>query len=181
MTAGTRRIGAMTLAAVAVMLVVWYLALFRPQAAHLRAAHAAYDQATAQAAQLQDRVTSLRALEKQIPADRSELAALGVSLPHSADLQDALSQFHALATGSGVTLTAVNPAADVGSANGQATGGIKTVRLSLSLTGPYAQTMSFLSGLDTMARTVVVDSASFSPSAGGALTTSLSTRIFYTP
>ena len=181
MTFTTRRIGAVAAAAAVVITLIWYVALFRPQSAHLKAAHAAYDQAAAQILQLDTQVATLQALERQIPADKTKLAALTTALPQSSDLQDALNQLHALATGTGVQLTAVNPSGDTGPTGSQTAGGVKAIKLSLSLTGPYPPMMAFISGLDSMTRTVVVDSASFSPAADGTLTTSLTTRIFYAP
>lgn len=180
MNLSARRIGGVTAAAAVVLVLVWYLALFRPESSHLKAAHAQYTQATAQISKLQAEVRGLEALESQIPADKSKLAALTAALPRTSDLQDALNQLHGLATGTGVQLSAVNPTPDVGG-TGTSAGGVSTVRMSLNLSGGYSQTMGFITGLDQMTRTVVVDSATFGSTPDGNISTSLNARIFYAP
>ncbi len=177
----TRRIGAVAAAAAVVLVLIWYVALFRPQNAHLKSANQAYQQATTQIQQLRTQVATLQAIERQIPADKSKLAALTAALPKSKDLHDALNQLHALATGTGVQLTTVNPAPGNANASGQPSTPYQTVKMAMTVTGPYPATMAFLTGLAQMTRTVVVDSASFSQAADGTLTTSLGTRIFYEP
>lgn len=179
MNLSTRRIGAVTAAAAVVVTLIWYVALFRPQSSHLKSANSAYDQAATQIAQLQAQVSSLEALERQIPADKVKLAALTAALPRTSDLQDALDQLHGLATGVGVQLAAVNPSTDASSSSSSSASGVRTVKMSLNLTGGYPQMMAFINGLDQMTRTVVVDSAAFGTTPDGSLTTSLSTRIFY--
>lgn len=182
MTMTTRRIIAAAAAAGVVLIVIWYVALFRPESSNLKSAQQAYHQATAQIQQLRSQVAGLEALEHQIPADKAKLAALSAALPKSTDLHGALDQLHALATGTGVQLSAVNPTPDnTTSSSGQPSTPYKTVKLSLTASGPYPAMMGFITGLDQMARTVVVDSASFSQGPTGALTASLATRIFYAP
>ena len=181
MTMSTRRIMAAAAAAGVVLVLIWYVALFRPQSANLKSAHQAYQQATTQIQQLQSQVATLQGLERQIPADKARLTALTASLPKTTDLHGALDQLHILATGTGVQLTTVDPTPDTTSSSGQASTPYKTVKLSMTASGAYPNMMSFITGLDQMSRTVVVDSASFSQGATGTLTASLNARIFYAP
>jgi hypothetical protein len=51
--------------------------------------------------------------------------------------------------------------------------------MTLTLTGTYGATVTFMNDLAHMSRIVVVDGASFSPTQGGAISSTLTTRIFY--
>jgi Tfp pilus assembly protein PilO len=106
-----KRIGGLTAAAAIVLIAVWYLSLFRPQQHELAAAHRRDAAAAQQASQLQQQVTSLQALEREIPADSARLKTVDAALPHTEDLQDVFSQLHQAATTSGVQLTTVSPSA----------------------------------------------------------------------
>jgi Tfp pilus assembly protein PilO len=194
-----KRIGGITAGAAILLLIIWYIAVFRPQQHKLTNAHRQDAAAAQQVNQLQQQIVSLRTLEREIPADTARLKALDASLPQTEDLQDILNQLHQAAVTSNVQLTSVDPstAAPVqsGSSSGRSSsasssaGGSSTatpagttmqVGVSMTMTGTYAATMTFMSDLAHMNRIVVVDSASFSPSAnGGSIGTSLSTRIFY--
>lgn len=179
MNLSTRRIMAAAVGAAVILVLIWYVALFRPQSSDLKSAHQAYQQATTQIQQLRSQVASLQAIEHQIPADKAKLATLTAALPKTTDLHGALDQLHTLATGTGVQLTAVDPSPDT--TTGQTTTAYKTEKVTMTASGPYSNMMSFVTGLDRMARTVVVDSASFSQGSTGALTASFDTRIFYAP
>lgn len=181
MNMSSRQIMAAAVGAAVILVLIWYVALFRPQSSDLKSAHQAYQQATTQIQQLRSQVASLQALEHEIPADKARLATLTAALPKTTDLHGALDQLHTLATGTGVQLTAVDPSPDNTSGSGQSSTSYKTVKLTMTASGPYPNMMSFVTGLDRMARTVVVDSASFSQGSAGALTASLNARIFYAP
>lgn len=178
MTLSNRRIGAVAATAAVILVLIWYAALFRPQSAHLKSANAAYQKATSQIQQLKAQVASLETLERQIPADQARLAALTANLPKTTDLHDALNQMNGLAGAAGVQVTSVNPTKNITSSG---TGGVQSVDVNMTVAGAYPNMMSFLTGLDSMTRTVVVDSAAFSAQPDGTLTTSLGTRIFYAP
>lgn len=174
----TKRISAVTAGAAVVLIVIWYMALFRPQSHHLTSAHKAYASAEAQINQLQQQADRLEALERQIPADNAKLSTLNSAVPSTPDLKDVLDQLHGLATSTGCQLTAVNPATPTTS--GTATAGPQSLQTTMTVTGSYPQLMSFMTGLTRIPRTVVVDSVSIGSASGG-LQAQLTTRIFYTP
>lgn len=184
MNVSTRRITGVAAAAAVVLVLVWYVALFRPESHHLSSARQAYAAAEKQVSSLRQQVVSLEAIEKQIPADKARLAQLDAAVPHSPDLRGLLDQLHALATATGVVVTVVSPAApsnstSTGSTAKSSLGGAQSTQVALTLDGSYQQMAAFLTGLSSMARSVVVDGANISSSRHG-LAAQLTTQIFYT-
>jgi Tfp pilus assembly protein PilO len=200
MNSTTTRIGVIAGGAALLLLVIWYLALFQPQSHHLKAAHAAKSAADAQAQTLTAEVASLKALEKQAPQDKAALAQLKQAVPDNADLSDALGQLHNAATASGVQLTSVSPTPPPKTASqstSQSSGGQSSssqssgqsstpqasgptaISLSMTASGTYQQLMSFVTHLDTMARTVVINQLGISSSQGSAMTANMLAQIFY--
>ncbi|HET9075506.1 MAG TPA: type 4a pilus biogenesis protein PilO [Acidimicrobiales bacterium] len=183
MNLSVKNITAATAGAVLVLILVWYLALFRPQSHQLSVAHQNRAAAEQQITSLQTQTASLRALLKQVPADTSRLASLDQAMPSTPDLKDVLDQLHALATASGVQVTSVGPSAPAvttGAHSGAAgTSGPTSLSMTMTASGPYPGVANFISGLAHLKRTLVVDNLSVSPGAGGAIAANLTTRIFY--
>jgi Tfp pilus assembly protein PilO len=185
MTTTTRRIAVIAAAAAVLAVVVWYLALYRPQSHALASAHRARAAAEQKIDQLHSQVAALRAEVKHIPSDTARLAILNAALPKSPSLDTALDQLHRTATAAGVVLSAVGPSAPAaathaagGSPSSPAGSNNPAITLNMSATGSYPQLMTFLRGLATMPRALVVDQLSLSGSSQ--LTASISARIFYT-
>lgn len=176
MTVSIRRIWGVAAAAAVVLVLLWYVAIFRPENHHLTAAHKADAAAQAQITQLQQQVTKLEALKRQIPADNAKLSTLDAAVPATPDLKDVLDQLHNLATTTGCELTAVNPASS-GSSSAPASGP-QSLSLTMSVSGSYPQLMAFFSGLSHLPRAVVVDGASIGQ-AGGGLEAQITSQIFY--
>jgi Tfp pilus assembly protein PilO len=172
----TKRITAVAVAAAVVVLLIWYVALFRPQSRHLSAAHKAHAAAEALVQQRQQQIGELQSLVHQIPADDAKLSTLNAAVPTTPDLKDILDQLHGLATSTGCELTAVNPAPPA--TPGTSTSGPQSIQVMMSVSGGYSQLMAFLTGLNHIPRTVVVDSASIGSSSAG-LQAQLTARIFY--
>ncbi len=185
MTMTTRRIGLVALVAALLLTLVWYVALFRPQSARLKAAHQAYSKAEQQAQTLRVKVTALEALQKQIPADTAALKQLDTAIPTSPDLRDVLNQLHSIASTDGVELTTFTPtqpsASSGGSSSSKSSGGPSPLNISMALSGPYQGMMSFITSLDSMPRTVVVDGVTINAGPSGKLTANLTARAFYAP
>jgi Tfp pilus assembly protein PilO len=200
MNTTSRRIGVVAAVAALLLAVTWYFALFRPESHHLKAANTARAAADARAQSLTQQISSLDALVKQVPHDQMALATLKTSIPDNPDLSDALGQLHQAATSSGVQLTSVSPtpppttssSAKTGSASGgspssgssQASGtsqaaGPSAISLSLSVTGSYQQLVGFVTRLDNMARTVVLNALNVNSGNNGGLTASMTAQIFY--
>lgn len=179
MNESTRRISMAALAAGVVLILVWYFALFHPQATHLKTAQREYTTAQEQKIALEAQVRSLEAIEKQVPADTARLASLNANVPKTPDLKDVLDQLHALATSTGVQLTTVSPSSTntASSSTNSRSSAVQSITIGMSLSGSYPQMTAFLSGLTKMPRTVVIDSAAIGSGTG--LTAQLSTQIFY--
>lgn len=193
MNTSIKRISAVAAIAGVVLVAVWYLALFGPQSRNLSAAHKAHAAAEQKVSQLRNQVVQLDALKAQIPADKAALSVLQAAVPDNPQLDDALRQLHAVATGSGVSLASVSPSTPTAnsstsssstsssssSSSSQQASTTPSITLTMTGSGSYAQLMSFLSGLDSMPRTVVVTSVEL---AGGSndVTGQFTANIFYT-
>lgn len=180
MTTATRRIWAVAAGAALVLVLVWYLAAFRPQSHRLHNANATYTQTEQQIAQLRTKVKGLEALKTQVPHDKAELKRLTAAVPKGPDLKDVLDQLQTLAVTSGVQLTSVNPSMQPTPSNTSAAGSTQVVQLNLATNGSYPQLMSFVSGLAKLQRTVVVESTTIGSQASGALDATFNAEIFYT-
>jgi type IV pilus assembly protein PilO len=178
----TRKIAAGAAGAAVLLLLVWYGALWRPETQHLNSAHHARAAAEQQVAQLDQKVLGLKVLKRQIPADTAKLAQFEAAVPNNPDLRQALDQLQQAATNSGVLLGSVGPEAPVATTSGSSTAqssGPPSISLSMTATGTYAQTMAFVTALDNMPRTVVVDQLAITGGNTETVTASLSARIFY--
>ena len=180
-----RRIPVLAGAAALVILVIWYFALWSPQAKSLRSAHKAHAAAEGQISQLRSQVGQLQGLVKEIPADNAKFAQLQTELPDNPQLDQALQLLHQAATQSGVVLASVGPSNPASSSSGSQSGGsagsgttsgsgASTVNLSMSVQGNTNQMKAFLSALANLQRTLVVNSVSMSGS-----TATISAQIFY--
>ena len=179
MSTAMKRIGAIALAAVMVLLLVWYVALYRPYSAKLSAAHRAKAAAEAQISQLGSKVAQLKALERQVSQDQSRLLVLSAAVPDLPDLSDVLGQLHNAATTSGVQLTTVGPAQPGTSTSASSGSGPGSISLSMGASGTYGQLVQFFNQLASMPRTVVLDSVNINSGGSGGLNASLTGRVFY--
>lgn len=188
MMTATRRIPAVAAAAALVLVIAWYFLLWGPEAKSVKSAHKAHAQAEQKITQLQSQIISLQGLVKQIPEDNAKFAQLEAALPENPQLDQALNLLHQAAVQTGVTLANVAPTTPSGSSSGaspsQGASGGPAITLSLSVLGNPAQLEAFLSALNTLPRTIVVDKVSLSgggqsssSNSGGAA--SLTARIFY--
>lgn len=179
-----RRIAALAAGAVVVLLIIWYVALFRPENNHLSSAHKARAAAEQRASELDGQLAGLQALKRNVPADRAKLVQFEAAVPSDPDLLVALDQLQQAATNSGVELGSVGPQAPATTSGGSGSSqpgssGPPSIALSMTAVGTYPQTTAFLKALDDMPRTVVVDQVAITGSDTGTLTSSLTARIFY--
>jgi Tfp pilus assembly protein PilO len=183
MMTSTRKIVAIAAASAVVLVLIWFVALVRPQADNLAAAHKAHAAAEQQIATLDSQLAGLRALVKQIPADRARLGAYTAAVPNTPSLDTALNQLQQAATGSGVTLSAVSPSTPAGASGGasssaKAAAGDPAITLSMTATGSYPALTNFLRAMANMSRVIVVDNLSLAGQ-GSQLSANITARIFY--
>lgn len=185
MSSTTQRIGLATTGAALVLLVAWYFLVWSPQGHKLAAARKEHASAVAQVGQLHTQISSLQALERQISTDKAKLTEYTANIPDTPQLASALHQIQAVATSSGVTMSSISPsgppAATNGTANEEKLNGVPYLGFSISATGTYPQLMTFLTALDSMQRTLVVNSLALSGGSGGShsLSASISSDVFY--
>ena len=184
MNVSTKRIGVVTAAVAVVLVMAWYIALFRPQSSHLRTARSDYSAAQQQITQLQQQKVSLDAILREKPKDEATLAQLKTAVPTTPDLKTVLLQLHQLAVGSGVQLTVFNPSNPYASTGPSGAGSsAKAVTLSMTASGPYPAMTAFFTGLAHLPRDITVDTVSLGAGGGtpSGLSASLSARMFYAP
>ena len=183
MISANRRIPAIAGAAVLLIVVAWYLLLWSPESKSIQSAHKAHAAADQKITDLQSQITQLQGLVKQIPQDQAKFAQLESELPDNPQLDQALNLLHQAAVQSGVTLGSFAPSAASPSSSGsqaaagQGGGGAPAITLSLSVQGTLTQVKAFLSALDTLPRTVVVDKVSLNT--GTTSAAAITARIFY--
>lgn len=188
MTMPTRRLYSLAAAAVVVLAAGWYFAVYRPSSAKIATAHKAYASAASQVSRLDSQVASLQALEVHIPADKARLASLDAEVPTTENLRGLLDQLHALATSTGTELTTVTPSPPRSATTSQSSStaatsstGLQEIPVSMAASGTYGQLTSFMSGLTSLQRSMVIQSVAISSGTAGKLVASLSTQVFYAP
>lgn len=171
-----KRLPLIAAGAALLLIVIWYLALWSPQAKKLQAAHKAHAAAVQQVAHLQSQEGQLKALVKQIPADTARLAQLDAAFPDNPQLDQALNLLYQAAAATGVSVSSVAPTTP-NSTSTAASKGEPAISLTLSVRGQPVQVSAFLSALATLPRTVVVDSVSLAGGSNPSAT--IQARIFY--
>jgi Tfp pilus assembly protein PilO len=185
MTTSLRRIAVLAAAVSAVLVIVWYIALWRPQAHSLSAAHKARVAAEQRIGQLHGQAQQMETLVQQVPADSAKLKELQAALPDNPSLDAALVEIHQAAVAAAVQLVAVGPspvvtstsASSSSASSSSGTPGGQTITLTISANGSYPQLMSFVKLLTGLPRVVVIDRLQLS--GGSQLTADIGARIFY--
>lgn len=177
MTVANRRLPIIAGAAALLLVVAWYFLFWSPEAKSVQKAHQARTAAEQQVTQLQSQVGDLQGLVKQIPADNARFAQLETALPDTPQLDQALNLLQAAAAQTGVTVSSVGPSPPSAAASGTSTPGGPAITISINLQGSIAQIKAFLSALDALPRTLVVDKVSLS--GGVSSGASINARVFY--
>ena len=184
MMTSNRRLQMIAGAAALVIVVAWYFLLWGPESKSLKSAHKAHAAAEQQVSQLNGQVSTLNGLLQQIPADNAKFAQLQANLPDNPQLDQALNELHQAAIQTGVTLSQLAPSTPPGAAasGGQSSsaqaGSTPSITLGMTAVGNFNQVLAFLSALDGMPRTVVVDKVSLS-GGNNSSSANISARIFY--
>lgn len=193
MTITTRRLAAISAGVAVVLMLVWYAALFRPQSHQLQSAHARYTAAEQQISQLQSQVAQLEQWEKEKPADQAKLAQLDAMVPTAPDLHSILTELNAAAISTGCQLSTLNPSNPFTATHGPGSGpgstssaGAQSIQITMTVAGDYPQLHGFLTALEQMPRSLLVDTINItsSSSSGPAqaskqLQANITARVFY--
>lgn len=184
----SRRVGLIGGGAAFVVLVLWFLFLWRPQQSEASDARSRTEAAEQQASDLRVRLNHLRSLQDKEVLTRSQLDALRVAVPDQPNLAQFILDANRAATASGLEFLSVTPAQPEPGTGGRPA----AIRVSLSLTGGYFAVLDFVSRLEHLRRIVVVDTMNLSPApaaqvaagtppARDRLAMALQARIFVTP
>jgi Tfp pilus assembly protein PilO len=175
----TRRVPLIAGVLVVVILLGWYVAIWRPDAAHLSAARASEVTATAKRAQLDSELAGLLGIERKLPALEAQLQAGVTAVPATASLDTVIDQINAIAIADQIEWTTESQgAASAGSSTSSSTGN-STLTLTLAVAGSYSNMTAFITDLEHRPRLIVLDSLAFAPGSGGRVSVSISGRAFY--
>lgn len=177
----TQRRNLLIAAGVAVLiLVLWFVLLWRPQTDRLESAREREQVAADQNAQLELELARLRSAAER----RNELVAsqerLRSAIPEDPQLAQFILDANDAATASGVDFLSISPTPPSPS---ETPGVPSVVALSITVDGGYFQVLDYMNRMNTMERIVVIDTINTSPGGdegGGRLSVSISARMFTT-
>jgi type IV pilus assembly protein PilO len=179
---------AAAMASVLVLLAGWFL-LVSPQRQSAEDIGAQAEAQVAGNAVTQTKIDALKVQYANLPTLQKQLAVVQTHMPETANLPGLLRNLSAAATAAGVKLISVTPAAPspLGTAaqSGKASdsglsapGGVQVIGVTLTVSGPFANTRLFLTTLEAMPRSFLVtglaiarDTAGQSGSSSGTTTT----------
>lgn len=181
------RVGLVALGAVVLVLVVWFVAFWRPEGSSLRAAQKNEAQAVAQVSSDQAQIATLRADAPKVAKEKTVLQKLTQEVPDGPSLDQMLRTINSAAAASGVSLTSVGTPEPSGwgassvSSSPTTGNGPEYITISLDVTGAQARVLRFVSALDAQPRLYVVNSFGLSSAAGAsaASSTTLTVQGFF--
>lgn len=173
-------------AAVLLFGVVWSLEVRSSQSKAIARANAHQVDAASKLSALQLQQRSLLQVKARIPAVQAQLAALQLALPGKAELPQVIDDIRQVSSAAGVDLTdlsqtdaAATTAAGAGAA---AASGLQVVTLGITAVGTYPQLMNYVTKLNLLPRTVVVDGLTVGVGTDASnLTVKIAGRMFYVP
>lgn len=157
-----RRTVAVAFGAALLLLVVWFVFLWGPQGGKLSDAEERRDAAEAQNGALEVRLARLRDAQDRAPDLLADLDELRAAVPDEPDLAQFILDANEIATTAGVEFLSIAP----GVPTANEAGGPPVITLSINVTGGYFEVLDYLTRLDGLARIVVVDSLSLTPTSG---------------
>jgi Tfp pilus assembly protein PilO len=195
MTRLVRRVAAIGLAGLIVVVGVWYALFWRSETSHLKAEQKAEAQAASNVASLQGQLAALTVLQKKMPAERAALSKLEEAVPDGPSLDQLLDAITTAAAQAHVALNSIGTpepsgwggSAASGAAPASSGAGPESISVSIGVNGTAAHLLKFVTTLDSQPRLFVVDSFSLSGvnhagaggSAGAQGGTSFTVEAFY--
>lgn len=178
-----KQLSAVTAVAAVVIVAIWYVALLSPADRKVASARRQTAAANQQASSLSSQVAQLRALERNVSSDKAKLAQYNEAVPATPELSSVLREIQTAATNASVEVSSVNPVVPIATASGPAAPGsvpgVQTIPVSIAASGQYANLMAFVTTLNGMPRTLVVQSLNLSGT-GSVLSAQISSDIFDT-
>jgi Tfp pilus assembly protein PilO len=190
-----RRVLGIGALATVLVLVLWYMLLWRSATDDVQAAKDRREAAEQQALQLQSEIQRLRSAQRNEPAQRARLELLKSGIPDDPNLAQFILDTNDAAVRSDIDFISVAPALPTAGTGtvGQAAATTATtattvataslpaeIRVTLQVQGGYFQVLDFLNRLDQMPRIVVTDGLNVTADQSGRLAASVTARIFTT-
>ncbi len=169
----TQRIALITVAALLVVVGVWYVALWRPAQSHIDSLRAQQVTAAANVETLQAQVDVLRAQERRLPAERAALVKLDEAIPADPGLDQLLKVVDNAVAEAGMTLTSIGTPppsgwGTSGAAPSSATAGPQSITVSIGVLGSDTQMLRLVTDLNSEPRLFVVNSLTLDSLPGSA-------------
>lgn len=150
--------------AMVVVLVVWFMFMYKPKGSQLSDARTKTQAAVAKEAGLQSTLTRLKALDTQRPAREAEMQRLAVAVPEQPDLASFILSIREIEARAGVKWVSIAPTAP---AAGPA-GSPSVIALTMNFEGGFFQVLDFLSRVERLRRVVVIDGVDLQGNAASA-------------
>ena len=181
------RIGLAAVAVVALVVMGWFLAFWRPEGASLRTAQKNEAQAVSQVTSDEAQIATLRADAPKVKKEKAVLQKLVQEVPDGPSLDQMLVTINRAASAAGITLVSVGtpePSGWAGSSGPSAPAvatGPESLSLALGVSGSQSALLRFVETLDAQPRLYVVNSFSLTrpSSTGAAVSTSLTVEAFF--
>jgi Tfp pilus assembly protein PilO len=155
---------------------LFFVFVYRPQAARISEVSKSADAEKARAQSLRVELSRLKALERQAPQLREEAAKFDQAIPGDPQLAQFILQIQDAANASGIDWISVNPAPPTA---GQ-TPTVQDVNVGMNVTGGYFQVQDFLVRMENLARAVKLLTLNLGGGTGGlpSLTATVSMKTF---
>jgi Tfp pilus assembly protein PilO len=167
-------------AAALAVLLVWYMALWRPRQADISTQRQRVEAAEGQRSDLEVRLARLKSLKRDEALKRSQLERLRVAIPDQPNLAQFILDANDAANKAGIEFLSITPTQPTPGADG----GAASVGLAMTISGGYFQVLEYLNRVDEMPRIVVFDSINLTPASNKetpeAMSVALSGRMFST-
>jgi Tfp pilus assembly protein PilO len=149
-----------------VVILVWYLALYKPKSNDVSSTQDQVAAAEHQQQDLKATLDRLTALDKNRPQQQATLDKLNAAIPDQPDLADFIFQANTAAADSGVDWLSIAPTPPAANPSG----GPSVIALNIQVQGGFFQVLDYLNRLEDLDRLVVTDTINVA--AGGSSATS---------
>ncbi|HVM40507.1 MAG TPA: type 4a pilus biogenesis protein PilO [Acidimicrobiia bacterium] len=141
--------------AAALMLLVWFMFLYRPQGNEISDLQTELETAQAEEQSLAATLEQLEAIDADRPALEAELRRLTAAVPPRPELASFILAAHDMAAEAGIDFMSITPSPP-GPIDGRAD--LAVIAMGISAEGPFFSVLDFLDRLEDLERVVVVDS-----------------------
>ena len=175
----------------ALVLIVWFVALWSPQGSALSDARKRKNTALQQGATLRDQLARLQQARAAQPLKQSQLETLRIAIPDDPNLAQFILDANDAATKAGIEFLSISPTPPATQSQGTtapppapgSTSGATPVPIKMAMTvsGGYFQVLDFINRLNRLPRIVVVDTLGLTGSGDAStLQVAISARMFTT-